>query len=58
MSTQDKSIARTIAKEPEIGTCGDKLEKNKKRKKESWKERRARKAASKKRQNKKCRIKA
>ena len=53
MSAQDKSTAQTIAMEPEIETCRDKPEKNKKRKKESWKERRDRRAASKKKQNEK-----
>ena len=53
MSAQDIVVAQAITKEPEIETCGDKPEKNKKSKKESWKERRARRVVSKKRQNEK-----
>ena len=50
---QEKSVAQAIAMEPEVGKCGDMPEKNKKSKKEIWKERRARRAASKKIQNEK-----
>ena len=53
MSAQDKSIAQGIAKEPEVGKCEGVPGKNKKSKKESWKKRRARRAASKKIQNEK-----
>ena len=53
MSNQGIDASQAIAKEPEIETCGDKPEKNKKSKKESWKERKARRAASKKRQKEK-----
>ena len=53
MSNQGIDASQAIAKDPEIETCGNKPEKNKKSKKESWKERKARRAASKKRQNEK-----
>ena len=53
MSNQGIDDSQAISKEPKVETCGDKPEKNKKRKKESWKEQRARRVASKKRQNEK-----
>ena len=54
MSDQGITIAaQAIAKELKVGKRGDMPKKNKKSKKESWKERRARRVASKKRQNKK-----
>ena len=53
MSDQGISFAQAIAKKPEEGKHEDTLTKNKKSKKESWKERRATRDANKKRQNKK-----